>query len=165
MDNLRAEVEELRRRLSTCQEEKARLEEALKSMSRLAEESGVEGRSAHVEELARAGRTALEKTKERIAVLEERLRRCVRRRRVSRILRMAYLARLGMEKKVFSPGRTARDTGMRYWIVYKDIRLLERLGILRRIRWGLYMVREGVRMEDLEDEIARRLAVNALKGR
>jgi hypothetical protein len=156
---LRAEIEELRERLSLCQKERVRLKKELEGLLGLIEEkSRIEGRLKLAGKLAKANRKALERTKARVEGLEERLKRCIRRRRGWRIWRMAYLARLGMEKGAFSPGRMARDTGMKYWKVYRDIRLLQKLGILRRVRWGVYRVKAGVRGEDLEDEIAKSLA-------
>jgi hypothetical protein len=163
---LRAEIEELRERLSLCQKERVRLKKELEGLTRrkegllglIEEKSRIEGRMKLAGKLARANRKALERTEARVEGLEERLKRCIRRRRGWRIWRMAYLAGLGMEKGAFSPGRMARDTGMRYWKVYRDIRLLQKLGILRRVRWGVYRVKAGVRGEDLEDEIAKSLA-------
>jgi DNA-binding IscR family transcriptional regulator len=92
-----------------------------------------------------------------------RLRRYVLKLRIARISRMAYIAGLGRKKGVFSPGKMARDTGIKYSMVYRDIRLLQRLGILRKVRWGRYRVEAGVDT-DLQDEIAGRLAVEKRKG-
>jgi hypothetical protein len=96
------------------------------------------------------------------AELRERLKRCVLRRRAKRIGRMAYLARLGREKGTFSPGRMARDTGIGYSTVYADMRLLLRLGILQRLGWGRYKVKDGLG-RGLEGEIAGRLAALEVK--
>jgi hypothetical protein len=89
--------------------------------------------------------------------LEERLRRCIRRRRARRIHRMAKLARLGADKGVFSPKRLWKETGMRYNIVYMDIHFLLRLGVIERIRWGRYRIAPGIKVDELEEEITKRI--------
>jgi hypothetical protein len=163
---LRAEIEDLRGKLSLCRREKARLERRFGTLARrkeglprLVEKRGeIESRAMLTETHIRTNQEVLEEKRTTVRVLEEALTRCLRRRRAWRIWRLAYIAGLGMEKGRFTPGRMARDTGMKYWTLYKDIRLLEDLGILRRVRWGLYGVRPGVGREDLEDEIARSLA-------
>ena len=89
--------------------------------------------------------------------LEERLMRCIRRRRARRIHRMAKLARLGADKGVFSPKRLWKETGMRYNIVRKDIHLLNRLGVIERIRKGRYCIAPGIKVDELEEEITWRI--------
>jgi DNA-binding transcriptional ArsR family regulator len=110
------------------------------------------------EEAVKEACTGLEKYRAR---LKERLKRCLLRRRAKRIDRLAYLTRLGREKGTFSPGEMARDTGIDYRIVHADLRLLLRLGVVRRLKWGRYRIEDNLKR--LEEEIAGRLAALELR--
>jgi hypothetical protein len=97
--------------------------------------------------------------------LEDRLKRCIRRRKAELIHRIAELARLGIEKGVFTPKRLVAETGMKYSVVYRDLQRLRHLGIAVRMRWGLYAVKPGVPEKDLEEEIARAMVVQLVGNR
>lgn len=119
--------------------------------------------SRGVEELLRAQEEVVRGLEHCCDAMEERLKRCIRRRKAELIHRMAVLARLGGEKGVFTPKRLTLETGIRYSLVYRDLRCLLRLGIIDKPWWGRYVLKAAAGEEALEDVIAGRM-MRALVG-
>jgi predicted transcriptional regulator of viral defense system len=145
------------------EEENAKLKEELKDIrveiARAGEEKGrVEGELHAARRLAREARLRAAKLEARIDLLEERLEKCLQRREPKKLARMARIVKLGLEVKHFTPAYTSKTLGMKRTMINDYLAELVKAGVLKRIRRGYYGVSEGIGKEDIEVEIARRLA-------
>jgi hypothetical protein len=144
---LKKEKDRLQRELS---ESKRELEELRKKV----EEEGLE------EELSglRSKMEEYEQLRRYCEGLEERLKRCLQRREPKKLARMARILRLGKEVVRFTPSYASRQLGMKPHMVTDYLAELVEAGMLKKIQRGYYEIGEGIEEENLEEEVARRLA-------
>lgn len=90
--------------------------------------------------------------------LENRLERCLRKREPMKIHRMARILEFGSEVGGFVPQLVSKRLGLKPPMVYEYLRELLDIGMVERISRGYYVVTGKPRGEDLELEIASRLA-------
>jgi DNA repair exonuclease SbcCD ATPase subunit len=162
----KAEVEQLLQENIRLKKEKDELQEKLSNSEKKLEElkeKAEEGPGGE-EELSQLKSKMEEKEEEYKRLkrycegLEDRLKRCLQRREPKKLARMARILKLGMEAVRFTPSYASRQLGMRPHMINDYLAELVEAGMLKKIQRGYYEVGEDAGEDDLEEEVARRLA-------
>jgi hypothetical protein len=157
-EQLRNKKRLLEAELSICIEEKAWMMKEHKTLGGMEE---LKGRLKVLQKGILTMRTLRDVREREAEAKAGLLGRCLRRQNPGLVHRLAKIADLGLRKRRFTPKRLIRDIGWDYALGYHCITLLWRMGVFRREKHGRYAADPGMGRENLEEEIARRLAMYA----